>query len=350
MENIQSAENSFLPRAEHCPVCASSALIPQADIPSNQYYMFDRNLYHIDRCGGCELLFINPMPSNTFLRRHYTQAFNHDTLFMPRRKDQDQKLIDEIIATMGDRPRAGIKYYEIGIGAGHFSHHVHQNGLDVRGCELSGGMAAKQHPFPVDDGLFQEFGYADAFDIVSSSHVLEHANDPVAVVRAIHKSLKPGGVAAIRVPNAEGSYYRLASLLLGPHKWDTFLPVPDHLTIFTAKGFGELFQRNGFQVEQLRTLPYVNNESNILVAYMALTAKAFILRVLPLLGKKVTTASEYIKNEENQFNTLGRSIIRLSNFLRPLETLFMFFAWPLYRRLGMGEDLFIVARKPLGTE
>ena len=52
------------------------------------------------------------------------------------------------------------------------------------------------HSFDVAPWPFE----AHAFDLVFLNHALEHANDVVALMKEIHRVLKPGGRAAIQVP------------------------------------------------------------------------------------------------------------------------------------------------------
>jgi SAM-dependent methyltransferase len=61
-------------------------------------------------------------------------------------------------------------------------------------------------------GLFDHFQHAlmetadlpaEAFDVVYSSMVMEHVQDPDAFMAAVHRSLKPGGVYFFATPNAK---------------------------------------------------------------------------------------------------------------------------------------------------
>lgn len=46
------------------------------------------------------------------------------------------------------------------------------------------------------------YSFADnEFDLVEADHVLEHLNEPLRVMREVHRILKPGGVFHLRVPH-----------------------------------------------------------------------------------------------------------------------------------------------------
>ncbi len=56
------------------------------------------------------------------------------------------------------------------------------------------------------------------FDVVSLYHVLEHLPNPLEAMRIIIKSVRPGGIVVIEVPNVRG----LTARLKGSH-WHYYL-------------------------------------------------------------------------------------------------------------------------------
>ena len=88
---------------------------------------------------------------------------------------------------------------------------------------------------------------ADRFDVVLSSHVLEHVYDPVAMLRECRRVLKPRGRLVLATPNLDSwghCTYRRNWVALDP---------PRHLHIFTPRALLAALAKAGFQLMQWRT-------------------------------------------------------------------------------------------------
>lgn len=119
----------------------------------------------------------------------------------------------------------GIKtVLDVGCGAGEHARHMADAGKHVTGVD----PAAKDEwyePFNHGRALitardYRETDFHEAFDAVWSCHVLEHVDDPQAMLRKMFSDLRPGGLLAITVPPAQhavaGGHFTLwnAGLLL----------------------------------------------------------------------------------------------------------------------------------------
>ncbi|HZT83575.1 MAG TPA: class I SAM-dependent methyltransferase, partial [Gemmataceae bacterium] len=84
-----------------------------------------------------------------------------------------------------------------------------------------------------------------SFDRVTMWQSLEHVHDPLAVLRAAHRLLVPGGELLVAVPTIDSLAFRW----FGPH-W-LGLDLPRHLTHFTPGTLGAMLLRAGFTVERV---------------------------------------------------------------------------------------------------
>src|SRR6201999_2092727 len=64
------------------------------------------------------------------------------------------------------------------------------------------------------NSLFETFRPEGTFDAIIMEHVLEHVEDPVAILRLATPWLAPDGVIVVGVPNAD-SFHRLAAVKMG---------------------------------------------------------------------------------------------------------------------------------------
>jgi SAM-dependent methyltransferase len=123
--------------------------------------------------------------------------------------------------------------------------------------------------FPIRDleivhSYFEDFETDERFDAIGMGFVLEHVDDPAAIIRRYARFLSPGGSIYIAVPNAESLHRRLG------HAADL---LPDLLTLSPAdKEFGH---KRYFTQQSLRQL--VEGESLV------------VRRVEGLLLKPITT-------------------------------------------------------------
>lgn len=96
---------------------------------------------------------------------------------------------------------------DVGSGGGEFSYLLHALGHEVKGIEPNKGYAEysiREYGLNVQVGFVQDVILPEAgFDLITIWHVLEHTEDPCAVLSKLHTLLKPQGVLVIEVPNIE---------------------------------------------------------------------------------------------------------------------------------------------------
>jgi 2-polyprenyl-3-methyl-5-hydroxy-6-metoxy-1,4-benzoquinol methylase len=108
---------------------------------------------------------------------------------------------------------------ELGYGEGIVTKQLVQSGKRVTQIEGSSILAKRVREqygsrIRVVHGLFEEFTTREPFDAVVASHVLEHVEDPVALLKRMRSWVKPRGRILIIVPNS-GSIHRRLAVLMG---------------------------------------------------------------------------------------------------------------------------------------
>lgn len=141
-------------------------------------------------------------------------------------------------------PAAG-RIFDVGCGEGLFLKAMLDRGWSVDGNEV-GATALKRAqtltgtPLSGRDllGLHLEDG---AYGAVTLWQVFEHLGEPVETLQRLHRMLKPGGLLAVSVPNAESWQARL----FGP-SW-LHLDPPRHLHVFNPSNLSALLRKHGFE-------------------------------------------------------------------------------------------------------
>lgn len=138
------------------------------------------------------------------------------------------------------------KLLDVGCGDGTFLHRMQSKGWKVDGLDFDANAiesARTRYGLNLRRGdLAGAHLPEDTFDAVTMNHVIEHVPDPLAMLRATRRVLKPGGRLVVVTPN---------SLSLG-HKsfqahWVNLDP-PRHLQIFTPNALRASAVRAGLKV------------------------------------------------------------------------------------------------------
>lgn len=164
---------------------------------------------HFQRCE-CGLIKQTPMPNERF----FEWFFNSDVFYSSKETSEEyiwgfyDYFKDEPcrLATSKSRFRRlkkffgaerNLKIMKIGPSTGTFLYVAKQHGHDARGVDVSAkfvDFAKSTYGVDIEQGRFERMGYADgSFDVVVLFNVIENIPNLDEVLRAIHKSIAPGG-------------------------------------------------------------------------------------------------------------------------------------------------------------
>jgi 2-polyprenyl-3-methyl-5-hydroxy-6-metoxy-1,4-benzoquinol methylase len=228
---------------DHCPICASTQLLPSFSQPTSQGLVFT-----VERCAKCAHEFVNPQPSPEELRPFYPEdytSWDSDRLL-------EEGIEKELQAARSSgtlrhvRITPGMKVLDFGCGAGQFLELATRLKANAVGVDIGepNTRRLKARGLDVFRGTLEEFvaqATPHSFDLITSSHVFEHLHDPVGALRQFRQLLKPDGLIWIAVPNAANWGYRT---LRG--KWYA-TQVPIHLHHFTPSSLRMMIERAGLR-------------------------------------------------------------------------------------------------------
>jgi 2-polyprenyl-3-methyl-5-hydroxy-6-metoxy-1,4-benzoquinol methylase len=150
---------------------------------------------------------------------------------------------------------AGGALLEIGCGEGWLLKAADGAGYAVRGLDFSDDGLKRFNPALLDavtfgdafENLDRLIAAGSGADAVVMEHVLEHVVDPEGLLARLPALLRPGGVAAITVPN-DFSALQLAARASGAVGRDFWVAPPQHLNYFDAPSLTRLLRRMGFEI------------------------------------------------------------------------------------------------------
>lgn len=233
------------------------------------------------RCSQCGLIYYDPQPTLSALQNFYSRT--DDAGYANLLKGWTPQVLDEgekascavVLKEMEEAWAKGaglgndgiqLRFLEIGIG----NAHLLAVGRDLLGWVVSGIEIS--HPLAED--ARRSFGievaeldlsdasssapYLGEVDIILMSHALEHTRHPGRVIEKIAGMLRPGGIAAIQVPNG-GSLQAQRGWRDWP--WGNY---PEHLYFFTKNAFEKSFARVGMRCESFDSRRYPGDEKAVL--------------------------------------------------------------------------------------
>lgn len=147
-----------------------------------------------------------------------------------------------LLRQLGTAPRNALDF---GCGSGQFTRCLGEMlpGSTVIGADFHDAPPAElagRGYFPIGEAG----KHAGEFDLVSAFHVLEHDDDPQALLGRIAALAAPGGTIVLEVPNIDCVWTRL----LG-EAWDAWY-LPFHRTHFSRPALRALVERAGLTIEQ----------------------------------------------------------------------------------------------------
>lgn len=236
---------------EMCPACSSRRLealpTPGRWIGVSVFGSY-RDQLHLNRCGACGLVFVNPRPTAALLDRFYQG--NEYGCHLPNWSEEAEATaraqldwVDRLVPTGG-------RFLDFGCGGGYLLRNALARGWQALGYDVGAPAIAqcRQQGLPVTDNFDDLVGHG--FDVVYLSHVLEHVGEPGPLLDRLRTLLAPGGRVFIEVPNARSLRARIAAPILC--RWaaldERYRAFPIHLFYYSEPSLCAMLENHGMSV------------------------------------------------------------------------------------------------------
>ncbi len=216
---------------------------------------------------------------------------------------------------------------DVGCGKGEFVWAALGQGCAIEGLELSieAVSIARSLGLPVQQrNLFSSQLDSRRWSAITMFEVLEHVDQPMAMINRATDLLEPGGILYLTTPN----YNSLDRLVLGA-QWEVFHP--EHITYFSTRGLVHLIQR----LEP--RLQVVSFESNNVSPQ--LISRAIDLLKCLRLGRKTNVSQLAIGETDSHLDL--RALSESSRYSRVLKNAIN----QVLSAFGLGSTTIITAKK-----
>jgi 2-polyprenyl-3-methyl-5-hydroxy-6-metoxy-1,4-benzoquinol methylase len=245
-----------------CPVCASAQAALRYRI--TRFRVYD--------CLGCRLVYLWPQLDEREVREMFSRLYTEGEGSVPELRSyyaftyEDRP--DNPLVQLYEQWLDGIeavrkpgRMLDIGCGTGLFLAVARRRGWEPHGiddCAEAIAHARSHFGLTVESGEFSAFAAQGMkFDAVTMWDIIEHARDPVGLLRAARGVLAPGGVIGISTPNQKsvldvvaGALYRAS---LGRVTWplEKFY-IEQHFLYFSPATLEDALARAGLGLVSLR--------------------------------------------------------------------------------------------------
>lgn len=279
-----------------CPYChAESPLYFQSQD-------YNRNItqetFDHYRCPQCKLIFISPIPAN--LADYYAETYYfipESAAYLEAGSEPERYKIDIVqrFSTSG-------RLLEIGPSYGSFTYLAKKAGFEVDAIEMDSrccqflkevvGVNTINSNDPVD-----VVKQAVPYDVIALWHVIEHVPDPWALLDAIYRNLKPGGIVVLAAPNPDAFQFRVMGRYW-PH-----VDAPRHVSLIPMKLITDKLEVLGMKAELLTTTDKGSigwNEFGWSFFFSNFSSHFHVKRVLSRIGQVVSLILSPIEKMEGK--------------------------------------------------
>lgn len=315
-------------KKSHCPLCKSNNVCETGKVLRNDYVL--------SKCLNCDFNFASPRPTFEELTNFYN-SISSVRFYKHSDKEavSDSKLLHNKIQKF--HPGAK-KVLEIGASTGYYLHGLKLRGYEVVGSELSTDACKLAQEWYGNEMYDAEFPpiekFKEYFDIVIIHHVIEHIVNPLEFLEQASLYMANGGCLFIETPNINSFGIKITG-----KDYPVFCP-PGHLNFFSLKTLTSALPNRLSFIEGYTTT------RGGLTPYHIANAIFAKLRLKKVIEKNVDNKQEIIaKTSVTVKNNRKFELLRFMYKFSNIVYLFFYPFFYLTNQLGIGENLYIIAKK-----
>ena len=268
---IDQAVNEFGCERQTCSLCGTESTVLYERM--NDRLFGSPGLWDYRQCGNpqCRFVWLDPMPTKRQLEEAYANYYTHSqTGSMNRRQLVRAYIMRTILRAytfllggtsiaraiheanrlyLGD-VKPG-RLLEVGCGDGRTMTKMKDLGWQVEGQEVdlnATRVAAESTGLPVHCGELECLEIPkESYDAIVMIHVIEHVRDPVGLLKACNRLLKPGGTLVVVTPNAVSLGHRIFC------RYWRDIDAPRHLQLFSRITLTQVAETAGFKDNTVTT-------------------------------------------------------------------------------------------------
>lgn len=208
--------------------------------------------YSLYKCPACGLVFVFPQIHNDYLE---AKVYSEESGYQANKPTKlDAVVVPPRVVRILDRMKKyvpGKRLLDVGCSNGEFMRAAEKEGFETKGVELNKRTAeiAKKNGLDVYNGFLEDARFQNGlFDVVFLGDLIEHVNDPKAIVRECRRILGQNGSVVISTPNLDCFWSRSTLMLyrLFGIPWSSATP-PHHLFQFSFHNLTRLMRDSGFK-------------------------------------------------------------------------------------------------------
>jgi SAM-dependent methyltransferase len=234
-----------------CPICHRRDAEPWAT-GHDVEYRTSEDAFEYQRCAGCGVLFLNPMPvsklSEIYPANYYSYASENQSIVDKVKDRLDTKLFQRLLRRLS-APKLNV--LDVGGGDGWLLTKIRS--LDQRvaltqvvDLDRAAEEAARRQGHEYFCGPVETFETENQFDLVLMLNIIEHVADPSAVLSRIRSMLAPGGLILIKTPNTDS----LDARLFRHQDWGGY-HCPRHWVLFDGASIARVTGEAGLEISRL---------------------------------------------------------------------------------------------------